>query len=150
MAPLAGTNSCLMRYDSAMTRLAAIVLSLGLLAAGAPAHAASDGPYDIMKPEPRTPGVANPYVSPRRTQQRPRRVPPAQPPEQRWRDTPPPIVMPGTGQVVPSVPVVPRGNVPGGGAESFGDRAARCAHQSGLAGLPGDQRGIYMGTCINQ
>lgn len=150
MAPLAGTNSCLMRYDSAMTRLAAIVLSLGLLAAGAPAHAASDGPYDIMKPEPRTPGVANPYVSPRRTQQRPRRVPPAQAPEQRWRDTPPPIVMPGTGQVVPSVPVVPRGSVPGGGAESFGDRAARCAHQSGLAGLPGDQRGTYMGTCINQ
>lgn len=150
MAPLAGTNSCLMRYDSAMTRLAAIVLSLGLLAAGAPAHAASDGPYDIMKPEPCTPGVANPYVSPRRTQQRSRRVLPAQAPEQRWRDTPPPIVMPGTGQVVPSVPVVPRGSVPGGGAESFGDRAARCAHQSGLAGLPGDQRGTYMGTCINQ
>lgn len=139
-----------MRCRFIMIGLATILLSLGLLAVGAPAHAASDGPYDIMRPEPRTPGVANPYVSPRRTPQRPRRVPRAQSPEQRWRDTPPPIVIPGTGQVVPSVPIVPRGSVPGGGAESFGDRAARCAHQSGLAGVPGDQRGTYMGTCINQ
>ncbi|MGN6462404.1 MAG: hypothetical protein ACTHLY_14520, partial [Pseudolabrys sp.] len=77
-------------------------------------------------------------------------APRAQTPEQRWRDTSPPIVIPGTGQVVPSVPIVPRGSVPGGGAESFGDRAARCAHQSGLAGVPNDQRGTYMGTCINQ
>lgn len=133
-----------------MIRLAAIALLLGLLTAGEPVHAAGDGPYEIMKSEPRTPGVVNPYVSPRRTPQRPRHVPRARAPEQRWRDTPPPIVIPGTGQVVPSVPIVPRGSVPGGGAESFGDRAARCAHQSGLAGVPGDQRGTYMGTCINQ
>jgi len=137
-----------------MIRLAAILLSFGLIVAGMPVHAASDGPYDIMKPEPGTPGVVNPYVSPRRTPQRPRRVPRAQrpefSPEPRWRDTPPPIVIPGTGQVVPSVPVVPRGSVPGGGAESFGDRAARCAHQSGLAGVPNDQRGTYMGTCIDR
>lgn len=135
-----------------MIQLAAIIPLLGLLAMSAPDHARAfdDGPYSIMKPEPGTPGVVNPYRSPRRTPQRPARVPRAPTPEQRYVAPPPPIVMPGTGQVVPSVPIVPRGSVPGGRAETFGDRAARCAHQAGLAGLPADQRGSYMGSCLNQ
>ena len=134
----------------AMTYLAVIALVFGLVAVGAPAQAAGNGPYDIMKAEPATPGVAPPYRSPRRSRQHVKPLPKAKPPRQRSDAPPPPIVVPQSGRVVPSVPVVPRGSVPGGGRESFGDRAARCAHQGGLAGLPNDQQNSYMGTCLNQ
>src|SRR5690606_11214775 len=112
--------------------------------------ASDDSPYSIMRPEPGTPGVAPPYRSPRHSRGRVKPGPKAEPPRQRSYAPLPPIVMPETGRVVPSVPIVPRGAVPGGGAETFGDRAARCAHQGGLAGLPNDQQNSYMGTCLNQ
>lgn len=149
---MSGTLRRRSRVDGIMVRLAAMLM-FGLLAVDAAAggaRAADDSPYSIMKPEPRTPGVVDPYRSPRRTPQRPARVPRSPSPQQRHVAPPPPIVVPQTGQVVPSQPILPRGAVPGGGAESFGDRAARCAHQAGLAGLPADQRGSYMGSCLNQ
>lgn len=134
-----------------MKRSGFFLLLAAALCSAVPACAASDdSPYSIMKPEPRTPGVVNPYRSPRRTPQRPARVPRAPSPQQRYVAPPPPIVVPQTGQVVPSQPILPQGAVPGGRAESFGDRAARCAHQAGLAGLPADQRNGYMGSCLNQ
>jgi hypothetical protein len=140
-------------------RLGSLVAALTVIAAVAaltpPAAVASDdSPYSIMRPEPATPGVAPPYRSPRGSGQHvkplPKSPPKAKPSRQRTYAPPPPIVVPETGRVVPSVPPVPRGSVPGGGAENFGDRAARCAHQGGLAGLPNDQQNSYMGTCINQ
>jgi len=135
-------------------RLGSLVGALTVVAAAAalmpPAVASDDSPYSIMRPEPGMPGVATPYRSPRRSRQHVKPLPKAKPPRQRSDAPPPPIVMPETGRVVPSVPLVPRGSVPGGGSESFGDRAARCAHQGGLAGLPNDQRNSYMGTCLNQ
>jgi hypothetical protein len=132
--------------------LAGFLISLGVsLNAAPPAFAAmGDGPYDIMRPEPTTPGVVRPYQSPRRTPQNVKPIPRAVPPRQSERYIPPPIVVPQTGQVVPSQPIAPQGYVPPGQRETFGDRATRCAHQSGLAGLPADQRGSYMGSCLNQ
>ena len=58
----------------------------------------------------------------------------------------PPTVLP-SGQAVPNLPPVNQGIVPGGGRETFGDRAARCAHQSGLYGVPVGQQGTYMHSC---
>jgi hypothetical protein len=131
--------------------LLGIVAMVAMVAAAMPVSAGSDdSAYSIMRPEPGTPGVAPSYRSPRRTPQQVKPLPKAKSPRQRSYTVPPPIVMPETGRVVPSVPIVPRGAVPGGGAESFGDRAARCAHQGGLAGLPNDQQNSYMGTCLNQ
>jgi hypothetical protein len=124
---------------------------VAMAAATMPVNAASDdSAYSIMRPEPGTPGVAPSYRSPHRTRQHVKPLPKAKSPRQPSYVSPPPIVMPETGRVVPSIPIVPRGAVPGGGAESFGDRAARCAHQGGLAGLPNDQQNSYMGTCLNQ
>lgn len=62
--------------------------------------------------------------------------------------TPPPIVVPQTGRVLPNLPTVP-GAGPGG-AETFQDRAARCTHQAGVYGSAAGNRNNYIGTCINQ
>jgi len=37
-----------------------------------------------------------------------------------------------------------------GGAETFQDRAARCAHQAGVYGPAAGDRNAYVGTCVNQ
>jgi hypothetical protein len=103
---------------------------------------ASD-PYSIMAPEP---WVAPKHRSPRGIPRKPDRARPQPVPAPRVATPAPPIVLPN-GQVVPNLPPVNRGVVPGGGRETFGDRAARCAHQSGLYGVPGDQRHNYMHSC---
>jgi hypothetical protein len=128
-----------------------VAIAAACVAVFGSAYAAQgDGPYDIMRPEPGTPGVVTPYKSPRRTRQnvKPLRTP--TPPQQRTFIAPPSIVVPQTGQVVPSQPIAPQGYVPPGQRETFSDRATRCTHQAGLAGLPADQRGTYMGSCLNQ
>jgi hypothetical protein len=61
---------------------------------------------------------------------------------------PPPIVVPQTGQVLPNLPTV-QGSGPRG-AETYQDRAARCAHQAGVYGSAAGDRNAYVGTCINQ
>jgi len=114
------------------------------LAMGLAAAAAGDR-YDIVAPEP---GVVTPRQPLRGLQDRPDTAwtQPLAPSARPRVAQPPPIVLPN-GQIVPSLPPADRGLAPGGGAESFGDRAARCAHQSGLYGVPGEQRHNYMHLC---
>jgi hypothetical protein len=61
---------------------------------------------------------------------------------------PPDLYVPQTGRVVPNLPTVSGSGR--GGAETFQDRAARCAHQAGVFGQPGGDRGSYIGACVNQ
>lgn len=122
------------------------VCAYGLLVQ--PARAGSDDDrYNIMRPEP---WLAPKYKSPRASKQRvaPPRTQPAL--EPRIAEPPPPIVLPETGRVLPNLPMLPQGSVPGGRPETFGDRSLRCSHQAGLYGVPGDQRGSYIGACVNQ
>jgi hypothetical protein len=62
---------------------------------------------------------------------------------------PPPLYVPETGRALQNVPAV-SGSGPSG-RETFQDRAARCAHQSGVYGpaATGD-RNVYINSCINQ
>ena len=60
---------------------------------------------------------------------------------------PPDLYVPQTGKVVPNLPTVSGSGR--AGAETFQDRAARCAHQAGVFGQGAD-RGSYMGACVNQ
>jgi hypothetical protein len=102
--------------------------------------------YSIMAPEP--------GISPRRQplrglQEKPNttRTQPLLPsPRPSVATPPPPTVLP-SGRAVPNLPAVNQGIVPGGGRETFGDRTARCAHQSGLFGVPTGQQGAYMHSC---
>jgi hypothetical protein len=50
-----------------------------------------------------------------------------------------PTVVPGLTQSIPNLPH---------GAETFQDRASRCAFQSGLYGVPGGAKNQYMGSCV--
>ncbi len=50
-----------------------------------------------------------------------------------------PTRIPGTAKIIPNVPH---------GAETFQDRASRCAFQSGLYDVPGNLRNRYMGACL--
>jgi hypothetical protein len=50
-----------------------------------------------------------------------------------------PILLPGLNRPIPSLPH---------GPETFQDRASRCALQSGLYNVPGNQRSQYVGACV--
>lgn len=139
-----------------MHRTFALLLLALAASAGATARAQNDilgDNYSIMVPEKGTrpqqpePWLAPRYKSPRGTVKRaviPRSttVPPPN------AVTPPPIVVPKTGRALPNLPTL-SGSGPGG-AETFQDRAARCAHQAGVYGQAAGNRGAYVGTCINQ
>ena len=114
-------------------------------------HAQSDRSYDIMRPEPgRTDELPTPWLPPKYRSPRGshNRVEPA--PQQRPRyvapRTPPPLVVPQTGQVVPQSPVIS----PSGphGTETFQDKASRCVGQSSAPGAGNPNS--YVGTCVNQ
>jgi hypothetical protein len=131
-------------------RTALAAASLGLLLQAWPAGArdreAFDDPYSIMTPEP---WLAPKHNSPRGIPKRPKAAKPRHtpaPPVEVARPAPP-VVLPN-GQVVPSLPPAPRGFVPGGGAETFGDRAIRCSHQAGVYGITPGQQPTYMGACV--
>ena len=128
------------------TRLMACAAILAALLT--PAARAADDNYSIMTPEP---WLAPKYRSPRGLPQKPRAaVPrPVTPPSVTIVRPEPPTILPD-GRSVPNLPPVSQGMVPGGGAETFGDRAARCAHQLGLYGVPNDQRSVYMHSCTMQ
>ena len=98
-----------------------------------------------MTPEP---WLAPKYRSPRGLPQEPKatRPRPIPFPTVGGAKPAPPTVLPG-GQVIPNLPPVRQGIVPDGRAETFGDRAARCAHQSGLYGVPAGQQSTYMHSC---
>ena len=99
------------------------IVAFAMVAAALPAHAQSDAErYNIMRPEPGAkpskpePWLAPKYRSPRGTVQKPVPVPPPPPVATPNAAPPPPIVMPETGRVLPNLPVVPQGSVPGGKA----------------------------------
>ena len=126
-----------------------------------PAYAQSSiDEYTIMRPEPEAPphqqklkhkprrGSSNPvYPTPLPPPQKPAAVPRIPEPLPRRARTPPPIVVPQTGQVLPNLPAIGSGP---GGAETGQDRALRCAHQAGVYGQAAGDRNAYVGTCINQ
>jgi hypothetical protein len=51
----------------------------------------------------------------------------------------PPTVVPGFARPIPNL---------SHGAETFQDRASRCAFQQGINGVPGTVRNRYMGACL--
>ena len=59
---------------------------------------------------------------------------------------PPSLFVPQTGQTFQNLPTL-SGSGPGG-AETFQDRAASCAHQAGVYGQA--TSGSFMGACVNQ
>ena len=59
---------------------------------------------------------------------------------------PPSLVVPQTGQTFQNLPTL-SGSGPGG-AETFQDRAARCAHEAGVFGQA--TTGSAIGACVNQ
>jgi hypothetical protein len=129
---------------------ALMILSACLTASAGQAQNRNQGyPYSIMAPEPGTfPGV----IPPRRSMAHP--LTPSKPPRRRTPSqpraipqAPPPIVVPGLGTPVPSLQPVPRGSVPGGGAETFSDRAIRCSQQSSMFNVPTTSAGSYMHSC---
>jgi hypothetical protein len=127
------------------------LLLLGLLAP-AVSHAQSDRSYTIMAPEPgrpqelTTPWLPPTYKSPRGSHNRVTPVEPLPPPHRGRPVTPPPLVVPQTGQVVPNRPVLsPSGP---NGTETFQDKASRCVSQSSAPGAGNPN--AYVGTCVNQ
>jgi hypothetical protein len=135
------------------------ILSLSAFSAVA-AHAQSAGGsgilgdnYSIMVPEKGSrpqkpePWLAPKYKSPRGTVKKvviPRSTTVPQP----QAVTPPPIVVPQTGRAIPNLPTLSGSGR--GGAETFQDRAARCAHQAGVYGPTAGDRNAYVGSCVNQ
>ncbi|MGA8969610.1 MAG: hypothetical protein WB499_10355 [Pseudolabrys sp.] len=135
-----------------------LLFLLALLAA--PVRAQTANSYDIMrddysimvpekgsKREQPEPWLAPKYKSPRGTMKHVT-IPKSRTVPFPNATTPPPIVVPQTGRVLPNLPTVP-GAGPGG-RETYQDRAARCAHQAGVYGQAAGDRGTYVGTCINQ
>jgi len=59
---------------------------------------------------------------------------------------PPSLFVPQTGQTFQNLPTLSGSGL--GGAETFQDPAARCAHQAGVYGQA--TTGSYMGACVNQ
>jgi hypothetical protein len=146
-------------YLTGMMRSPSMIVLLGIAAILAgPARGQTNNnilgdDYSIMKPERGArpsqpePWLAPKYKSPRGTVKhvvipRSRSI---EPPN---TAVPPPIVVPRTGQVLPNLPTV-QGSGPRG-AETYQDRAARCAHQAGVYGSAAGDRNAYVGTCINQ
>ena len=124
---------------------AAGLMALMLAAVSTPAVAQDDGMggYNIMRPEP---GVPPKYKSPRGSTEHVV-IPPSTEASQALPQTTvsPSFVVPQTGQLVPSQPVL----APSGprGTETYQDRAVRCATQAGS--YAGD-RNAFVGSCITQ
>jgi hypothetical protein len=135
------------------------VLVLAAAAAG-PSFAQSGSGYSIMqddysimvpekgyKPSKPEPWLAPKYKSRRGTVKKvviPRSTNVPQP----QAVTPPPLYVPETGRTLPNLPTISGSGR--GGAETFQDRAARCAHQAGVYGPDAGNRNAYVGSCINQ
>ncbi|HET7381407.1 MAG TPA: hypothetical protein VFJ59_02315 [Pseudolabrys sp.] len=126
-----------------------VLLTLTVALSAVSAYAQSDimVPDKGDKAEKPEPWLAPKYRSPRGTVKRVT-IPKStivQPPS---AAVPPPIVVPQTGRVLPNLPTVSGSGR--GGAETYQDRAARCAHQAGVYGQAAGDRNTYIGTCINQ
>jgi hypothetical protein len=136
------------------------VLVLAATAAG-PSFGQSGSGYSIMqddysimvpekgaRPSKPEPWLAPKYQSPRGTVKKVV-IPRSKTVPQPYAATPPPLYVPQTGRTLPNLPTVSGSGR--GGAETFQDRATRCAHQAGVYGTTatGD-RNAYVGSCINQ
>jgi hypothetical protein len=132
-------------FRHVLASLTALFLVTGLAAGQGTLRDSSRDNYNIMAPEPWLPPK---YQSPRGLPQRPKNAQPrpTPPPSIDIVKPAPPTVLPN-GQTVPNLPPVRQGIVPGGGRETFQDRATRCAHQSGLYGVPAGQQNTYMHSC---
>ena len=132
-------------FRHALAAIAALLWVTGLAAAQGTLRGGDNGNYNIMAPEPWLPPK---YQSPRGLPQRPKNAQPrpTPPPSIDIAKPAPPTVLP-SGRIVPNLPPSRQGIVPGGGRETFQDRAARCAHQSGLYGVPAGQQQTYMHSC---
>jgi hypothetical protein len=138
----------------------AVAAAIAVSSLPTPAPAQSLGrSYDIIAPEPWLPPRHRSVARPRKPSQPPgvpdynrirrsdsgpqaERIPKSVPltiPQQ-----PQPTFVPGVG-TVPNLPPA-RGL---GATETFNDRAARCAHQSGVFGVPPGQTGTYIRGCVN-
>ncbi len=142
---------------------ASLLLSVLVLAAAAagPSFAQSGSGYSIMqddfsimvpekgtKPSKPEPWLAPKYKSPRGTVEKVV-IPRSKIVPQPRAATPPPMYVPETGRTLPNLPTI-SGSGPGG-AETFQDRAARCAHQAGMYGSTATgNRNAYVGGCVNQ
>jgi hypothetical protein len=131
-----------------------------VVAPAAPAFAQSGSGYSVMqddysimvpekgsrssKPEP---WLAPKYKSPRGTLEKVV-IPRSKTVPQPQTVTPPPLYVPGTGRTLPNLPTISGSGR--GGAETYQDRAARCAHQAGVYGADAGNRNAYVGSCINQ
>ena len=147
-------------YITAMMRAPAAILLLALIAVVAAPAAAQTGGYSILgddynimvpekgaKPKKPEPWLAPKYKSPRGTLQHvvtPRPAPVPSPREA----VPPTLYVPETGRTLPNLPTVSGSGLRG--AETYQDRAARCAHQAGVYGQAAGNPGAYIGSCINQ
>jgi hypothetical protein len=110
--------------------------------------------YSIMVPEKGSrpskpePWLAPKYKSPGSTSKRVV-IPPSTNVPQLQAVTPPPLYVPETGRTLPNLPTISGSGR--GGAETYQDRAARCAHQAGVYGSTATgNRNAYVGSCINQ
>jgi hypothetical protein len=107
--------------------------------------------YQIMVPEKGSkleqpePWLAPKYQSPRGTVQHVR-IPKSKIVRPPSATDPGYVYVPQTGQTFQNLPSLP-GSGPGR-AETFQDRAIRCAHQAGVYGQVGANRGSYMGSCL--
>jgi hypothetical protein len=109
------------------------------------------GDYNIMAPEKGSrvqepePWLAPRYRSPRGTVKSVI-IPKSEIVSPPSASAPPPVFVPQTGQTFQNLPPL-SGSGPGG-AETFQDRAASCAHQAGVYGQA--TSGSFMGACVNQ
>jgi hypothetical protein len=119
-----------------------------------PAAAQSDilsDHYQIMVPEKGSkleqpePWLAPKYQSPRGTVQHVR-IPKSKTVRPPSATDPGYVYVPQTGQTFQNLPSLPGSGR--GGAETFQDRVIRCAHQAGVYGQVGANRGSYMGSCL--
>jgi hypothetical protein len=140
--------------DMAQRYLTIALFVLTALTSAVPSRAASDDSrYNIMVPEKGAksensePWLTPKYKSPRGTREHVT-VPRSEPAPPVRAAMPPPLVVPETGRVLPNLPTV-SGSGPNG-AETYQDRAVRCAHQAGVYGQAAGNRSAYVGGCINQ
>ena len=144
-------------YVLAAMRKASLAILVFLSAISTvPAHAQNSvlgDNYSIMvpekgyKPSQPEPWLAPKYTSPRGTVKNVK-LPKSTIVPTPSAQVPPDLYVPQTGRVLPNLATVP--GVGRGGAETFQDRAARCAHQAGVYGQAAGDRGSYMGACVNQ
>jgi hypothetical protein len=93
--------------------------------------------------------IVNPtYPTPLPAPQSPLPLPHQQAVTPHRAQTPPPLFVPQTRRVLPNLPATGSGP---SGRETFQDRAARCAHQSGLYGSRATGNpSTYLNSCTNQ